>query len=188
MTDPSPSSLLAALPSFFPQDSSWSLSYDGISPEKASLLLLVLFLATLLAYWRWAPGVKVWKKGFLILLRTLACLVMVALLTKPVLVHTLKEEVRQPLAIMIDGSESMRVADRRVSEEDLKRAAIASGTSDGTTSPNPSRTELLQRLAVNQELNLWRLLADKSDLEFHGFGRSAAALGEPITKVRIWSF
>jgi hypothetical protein len=77
----------------------------------------------------------------------------------------------------------MRVADRRVSEEDLKRAAIASGTSDATTSPNPSRTELLQRLAVNQELNLWRSLAEKSDLEFHGFGRSAAALGEPITKV-----
>jgi predicted transcriptional regulator/uncharacterized membrane protein len=181
MTDPSPSSLLAALPSFLPQDSSWSLSYDGISPEKASLLLLVLFLATLLAYWRWAPGVQVWKKGLLILLRTLACLVMVALLTKPVLVHTLKEEVRQPLAIMIDGSESMRVADRRVSEDDLKRATIASGTGKGEG--NPSRTELLQRLAVNQELNLWRSLAEKSDLEFHGFGRSAAALGEPITKV-----
>jgi hypothetical protein len=186
MTDPSPSSLLAALPSFFPQDSSWSLSYDGISPEKASLLLLVLFLATLLAYWRWAPGVQVWKKGLLILLRTLACLVMVALLTKPVLVHTLKEEVRQPLAIMIDGSESMRVADRRVSEDDLKRAAIASGTGKGEG--NPSRTELLQRLAVNQEMNLWRSLAEKSDLEFHGFGRSAAALGEPITKVNGSTF
>lgn len=182
MTGPLPCSL-AALPSFMPKDASWSLSYDGISPEKASLLLLVLFLATAVAYWRWAPGVKVWKKGLLVLLRTLACLVLVALLTKPVLVHTLKEEVRQPLAILVDGSESMRVADKRVDPEDIKRAAIASGTDDDAASDNPSRTELLQRLAVNQKLNLWRSLAEKSDLEFHSFGRSAAGLGETITKV-----
>ncbi|WP_367871749.1 hypothetical protein [Luteolibacter sp. Populi] len=189
-------SCLAALPSFLPQDPSWSLSFDGISPAKAALILLVLFLATLLAYWRWAPGVRVWKKALLVMLRTLACLILVALLTKPVLVHTLKEEVRQPLAIVVDGSESMRVADHRESDEDLKRAAIAAGTvpadaglpgkppdDTATTLGNAPRTEVLQRLATNPQLDLWRGLAEKSDLEFHGFGRSASSIGEPITQV-----
>lgn len=189
-------SCLAALPSFLPQDPSWSLSYDGISPSRAALLLVILFLATLLAYWRWAPGVRIWKKGVLVLLRTSACLILVALLTKPVLVHTLKEEVRQPMAIVVDGSESMRVADRRVSDEDLMRVAIAVGTvaadaglegnvPDDTagTLGNAPRNEILQHLAVNQRLDLWRALAAKSDLEFHGFGRSASAVGEPIAKV-----
>lgn len=187
---------LAALPSFLPQDSSWTLSYDGITPARAALILLALFLATLLAYWRWAPGVRVWKKGLLVLLRTLACLILVALLTKPVLMQTLKEEVRQTVAVVVDGSESMRVTDHRESHEDLMRVAIAAGTvspdvglestvPDETTAKlaNTPRHEILRHLAANKRLGLWRALAEKSDLEFHSFGRSASSVGEPITKI-----
>lgn len=179
-------SVIATLPG-----NSWTVSYEGISPGVATLVLLVLVLAALVAYWRWAPGVKTWQKGVLVFLRISACVVLVALLARPVLVLTLQEPVRQPLAVMVDGSDSMTVEDRREAPEDLKRAAIAAGTVDpaaglkggaGQAGQKPvSRAEMLQQLARNPRLDLWRRLAKQSDLSFYSFGRSAVALGDGIS-------
>ncbi|MDB6076566.1 MAG: hypothetical protein JWO82_313 [Akkermansiaceae bacterium] len=188
---------LAKLPDFFGPGTAWSLTYEGISPGRALAILAVLIAATLVAYWRWAPGVKLWKKAGLVLLRVLACVVLVALLAKPVLVFTLQEPVRQPLAVLIDGSDSMTVKDRRDSEEDLKRAAIAAGDVEpdaGLKGAPPAgaaekfggipRTELLQQIARNPKLDLWGKLARQSDLSFYRFGRSAAPIGSTISEPR----
>jgi uncharacterized membrane protein len=179
----------------FAPGTTWALSYEGISPGQAFGVLALLVCATLAAYWRWAPGVRVWKKGGLVALRILACVVLVALLAKPVLVLTLQEPVRQPLAVMVDGSDSMTVEDRRENPEDLQRAAIATGMSDpaaGLKSAPPadaaakltgiSRADLLLQISLNPKLDLWRRLAKQSDLSFYRFGRSATQTGATITQ------
>ncbi|MEA3212650.1 MAG: hypothetical protein QOE70_5707 [Chthoniobacter sp.] len=171
----------------------WNLSYEGLSPGWAFLLFLLLAAATLAAYWKLAPGVPLWRRGGLALLRLLAAAVLVGLLAKPVLNLTLHEPVRQPLAVLVDASQSMGIADRRKTPDDLKRAVLAAGaiaSDEGLKPALPakaaeqfgalSRHDLLRRVAGNAGLNLWPRLAAQADLQFYQFGRNAAALSSPV--------
>jgi len=161
----------------------WTLSYEGISAGWAFLLFLVLAFATILAYWKCAPGAPRWRKFAMITLRILACLVLAALLAKPVLNLTLHNPVRQPLAVLLDGSQSMEFADKRERQEDLKRAATGSGLPASTAGLDTiTRAALLQKVAANKELNLWSRLADQSDLAFYQFGRNATNVPAPFIK------
>ena len=122
----------------------------------------------------------------MVFLRIAAALVLVTLLAKPVLNLTIHDPVRQPLAVLVDNSESLRFEDRRANPDDVKRAAIAAGRIDAKDGLNQSvpgdaakdltnipRKDLLQKLAANQKLDLWPKLSEQADLLFYQFGRSA---------------
>ena len=115
----------------------WSLGFEGISPGWAFLIFLLIALGTLFAYWKFAP-VSRWRKGVMVFLRIAAALVLVTLLAKPVLNLTIHDPVRQPLAVLVDNSESLRFEDRRANPDDVKRAAIAAGRIDAKDGLNQS--------------------------------------------------
>ncbi|MFH1499739.1 MAG: hypothetical protein ABII82_18155, partial [Verrucomicrobiota bacterium] len=75
----------------------------------------------------------------------------------------------------------MTLADGRADPDDLRRAAIANGSSpDDATLDRIPRADLLSALAGNAKLNLWSALQAKADLEFYGFGRELTPLGTPF--------
>lgn len=188
----------------------WTLGHEGIAPAWAFLIFVLLAVATLVAYLRCAPGVSRVKKSLLIALRILACAVVAALLTKPVLRITEYQPVKQALAVLVDASKSMALSDRRENPADLNRAAIAAGLVDGdvnlTKEPsgavseqvrNLSRGELVNRLGENRKLDVWTRLAAQSDLLFYRFGANAQPLGavaadpqkkkDPVTVPKVLS-
>jgi hypothetical protein len=174
--------------------SSWELGWEGLSPVSATVVLVLLLGATVAGNW-WPPGRprtprRLWVTG----LRVLSCFILALLLARPVIRLTREEPVRQPLAVLIDGSESMNVADRREEQADRVRAGIATGALipnaklDESGAPSAAqsripRTELLKKLALNQDLDLWEKISKQADLVFHGFGRRAVRLGEGTTDV-----
>lgn len=166
-----------------------SLGYEGISWGWAFFLFLLLGG---LVWWlyRWgAPALARPRRRVLTGLRLALVAVFLLLLVKPVVLLTMNEPVRERLLVLIDTTQSMEIPDRRVSEEDLNRAAIAAGLAASTaslSSPPPSgiepwrdasRAKLLQALAANERLSLWPRLQKKADLDFYRFGREASKLG-----------
>jgi hypothetical protein len=182
---------------FFPPTSNGAstevvLSHEGISVGLALLILIVLAACAIWAY-RWgAPGFSRLRRGFLAALRILLVALFVLLMVKPVLMLTINEPVREKLLVVIDTTQSMDIKDRRRSEEDEKRAALAAGlipAAAGLNSALPgdmdkwkdaSREDLIRALAGNESLKLWPRLQEKADLVFYSMGRDAHPLG-PIS-------
>src|SRR5258708_4529221 len=98
----------------------WNLSFEGLAPGWAVALFVVLAVGTVVAYWKWTPGVASSRRAGMASLRLLAAAVLAGLLARPVLNLTLHVPVRQPLAVLVDASQSMSFADRRERPEDLK--------------------------------------------------------------------
>lgn len=178
---------------FFSQSSGGStdavLSYEGISWGWAFFVFLILGGA-IWWFYRWgAPALSRGQRLLLTGLRVALTAVFLLLLVKPVLLLTKHEPVRERLIVLVDGSQSMEIADRRVTNDDLNRAALAVGLIappspiDGTPPndmgdlQNVSRAGLLRALASNEKLALWSRLQEKADLEFFRFGRDATKLG-----------
>jgi hypothetical protein len=168
----------------------WMLQGEGISAGWAFLAFLIMAAASIWAHSRYAAGLTLFKRGLLIFLRMAAMTVFLILLVQPVLNLTLHEPVRQSLLVLIDSSQSMLLGDQRSTPDDQKRAAIAAGLIDPTQGLKPAlppearaldnanRWDLLEKLAANTKLNLWRRLAEKSDLLFYRFGRDIKAAGQ----------
>jgi len=157
----------------------WRLSYEGISPGLAFILFAVIALGTVFAYWKFAGSAPRWRKILMAMFRISAAVVLVALLAKPVLNLTVHDPVRQPLLVLVDGSESMKFQDRREREEDLNRSEIATGSRQASL----ARNELLKAVASNKKLDLWPRLSEQADLQFYQFGRNASRLSTPEGKV-----
>ncbi|MBA3960376.1 MAG: hypothetical protein H0X40_00545 [Chthoniobacterales bacterium] len=162
------------------------LSYEGLSWGWAFLFFLLAAAAIWWLY-RWAgQGLSRRQRLLLTSLRALLALFFLLLLVRPVLLLTLNDPVRERLLVLIDSSQSMQIKDHRSAVEDKIRAAIAAGQLPPATdlkatppanSHDPSRVEVLQALAANQQMRLWPRLEEKADLSFYGFGREARPLG-----------
>lgn len=179
----------ALLSRFFPDAAhgSAALSFEGVAPGWALLCLAALGAAVIRAYGWGAPDLSRNRRLALAALRILLLALFAALLTKPVLLLTLNENVRGRLAVLVDNTQSMNIADRRAAPDDLKRAAIAFGAlppEGGKEAPsgdakwkNASRAGILQALAANDRLKLWPRLQEKSDVVVYGAAREASPLG-----------
>jgi hypothetical protein len=164
----------------------WSLGHEGLDPGWAFILFLVFAAVTFWSYRRFAPDVPPWRRLVLTALRVAFVAVFLALLVKPVLNITINEPIREKLLVLLDASQSMAFADKRDRLDDLKRAAIGAGLLDpagGLSQGLPAdalkvksitRWDLLNRIAANEKLDLWRRLAKKADIEIYRFGRDAA--------------
>jgi hypothetical protein len=167
----------------------WVLESEGLSAGWAFFLFLLLGAACVWAYFKCAPSLPRYGRLAMAGLRLAALALVLILLARPVLHLTINEPVRQSLLVLVDASQSMLLNDRRSTPDDLKRAALAAGLADpaeGLKGAPPSgaaalqninRWELLQKLAANTKLDLWKRLAEKSDLVFYRAGRDAVPAG-----------
>jgi len=167
----------------------YSIGYEGISWTTAGWIFSALVLLVGLSYARFARKTSRITRIGLVALRLLLIAVLLLLLVRPVLIIPQEETTRRPLLVLLDTSRSMTIADRRDTDDDRARAALASGLIDPTgglhqslpASPDnttpPTRAELLTALAGNPRLSLWPRLQASADLSFYGFGRQLADLG-----------
>lgn len=172
--------------------SHFSIQTDGLSWGWALLIGLAFTAISIWYYFRPGIDLPLLRRIELTVLRVLLLAIFAFLLTRPVLYTSLKGRVRGSLLVLIDISQSMNLKDNRTTPEDLNRAAIALGTldpqgglsqklsdSDAKLATGLSRLELVQAVAANPKLNLWRKLDEKADLSFYGLGRSLTDLADP---------
>ncbi|MFH1498168.1 MAG: hypothetical protein ABII82_10120 [Verrucomicrobiota bacterium] len=165
-------------------DGASTLSFEGIDPGWALIGWVVLAVALWWIHGRLLPTVTFGKRVSIVGLRLLFAAVLLFVATRPVLVTTLVENVRQKLLVLIDDSASMDIADLRVSNEDRARALIATGklapdaqlTEPVTAKldPAPTRRQLLAALSENTKLDLWTRLDERAELVFHRFDTDAS--------------
>lgn len=154
-----------------------ALSHEGLGVGWAVLLALILGAAAILAY-RWgAPNLKRSRRGLLATLRVICIIIFLILVVRPILMLTIHEPIRERLLVLIDGSQSMQITDRRTDGKDQERARIAAGGGGDTN--NISRANLLKALSTNTKLRLWPRLQEKADLSFYEFSGAPSPLGMP---------
>jgi hypothetical protein len=150
-------------------------------------MLLLLALAVW-SYWRTARDVPPVKRYTMAALRATFLTLLLVLLLRPVFRYTVEGSVRRSLLVMLDASASMRIADIRTDEADLKRVAIARdlidpargldqsiGNADGLNGIN--RLDLVKAGLTNGRLNLLPTLAKEYDLRPMSFGQGVGDVG-----------
>ncbi len=163
--------------------SSSALSFEGIDPGWALISWVALGVGLWWLHGRLLPAVPRRKRISIVALRMLFAAVLLFVATRPVLVTTLVENVRQKLLVLIDDSASMDIADVRASNEDRARALIATGDLApaanpaapvaASRQPKPTRRELLAQLSANSKLDLWKRLDERAELVFQRFDTDA---------------
>lgn len=159
-----------------------SLTFEGIDPGWALIGWIVLGLLLWWLHKRSLPSTSRNKRNLLVALRLLFAATLLFVATRPVLVTTLVEKVRQKLIVLADASASMDIADLRTTPEDRARALIASGKlapdaglsqTVPADSARPTRRDILRSLSANDRLKLWSRLDERVELSFYGFGHDA---------------
>ncbi len=177
-----------------------TLTFEGFDPGWALLTWIALGFLLWWLHQRFLPATAPSKRHGIVALRLLFVAALLFVATRPVLLTTVVERVRQKLVVLVDASASMDVADLRTEPEDLARAAIASGRlapdrglsqSVPSEPVRPTRREMLQALAVNPRLNLWPRLDERAELSFYTFGRDAteavpAGSGDAVADARAF--
>lgn len=153
-----------------------TFSWTGLNPGWALLIWLALVALIGWSYHRYAARLTRTRRGVLAFLRVALVGLLLVMLAGPVLNLEIKDRTRRTLAVLIDSSQSMTLADGRTEADDLKRAALATGLPQSAPElPRLTRADLLARLAANSSLDLWSQLQSKSDLEFYTFGKTLDA-------------
>jgi len=148
------------------------------------VLMAVAFAAVIWVSYKWMPSEQTGFRRFtLIALRGAFVVLLLGILFRPILALEISQKIRQTFLVLIDSSSSMAIKDPRVGELDMKRAAIAEGRMANAKGNLPdgysaelanqfrARTNVLQSVFSNEDLNLLPQLADKFDLVAFTFGR-----------------
>ena len=147
-------------------------------------LLVIAFAMVIWVSYRWLPAeLSSGRKAMLVFLRVAFLVLLLGVLLRPVLTLSLERKIRQTLLVLIDSSRSMAIADPRVMDEDIKRAAIAKGHLDARKGLEQeleegraeefkvlARTNVLQSVLSDETLNLLPELSEKFDLVTFTFG------------------
>ncbi len=174
---------------FFPGSASTSngsstmLTFEGLDPGWALIIWIVFALLLWWLHSRLIANTPRFKRGVIVGLRLLFAAALLFAATRPVLITTLVEKVRQKLIVLVDASASMDLADLRSTPEDRARALIASGRlspDDGLSQTvpaddagRPTRRDVLKSIAANSKLALWKQLNERAELVFYSFGHDA---------------
>jgi hypothetical protein len=159
-----------------------TLSFEGLDPGWALLAWIVFALLIWWLHTRLIANTPRHKRVVIVGLRLLFAAALLFAATRPVLITTLFEKVRQKLIVLVDASASMDLADLRSTPEDRARALIASGQLDpdgglSQTVPDeaarPTRRDILRSIASNPKLDLWPKINERAELVFYTFGHDA---------------
>ena len=146
------------------------------------LLVVLAVFATVMAY-RWAPAEVSWpRRIFLAGLRLAFFALLIGILLQPTIRFNLVDEREKTLILMTDVSQSMSLADPRVEDVDLQRAAYVMGmvkdrnatlsTIQKSNVEQVSRIDLVKAALRNEDLDLTGQLDEKFDLAPYTFGES----------------
>ena len=148
-----------------------TLSFEGIDPGWALLIAVGLGLGLWVVHARLLRGTSGRLRALIMGLRVGFAAGLLFLATRPVIVSTVVEQVRQKLIVLADASASMSIADVRTTDADRERARRFAGDT-----PTPTRLQLLQGLAGPAGDGFWDQLAARAELAFYRFGTDAAAV------------
>ncbi|WP_269540512.1 CARDB domain-containing protein [Cerasicoccus fimbriatus] len=183
----------------------------GLSPEQAGelagaelvlrsplgnwtmiFLSIALFGLAIWSYRHTQRKMSKFRRTVLTLLRIGAIALMLLLIQRPVLQLTVEGTIRRTLLIGIDTSSSSNIADVRIRQEDLVRAAIAKGDlnadrglNQGVTG-NPDKYSAVPRMDVirevlsNEDIDLIPRLDEKFDLVFFTFNEQVSEISNPL--------
>lgn len=153
------------------------LSWRGLLPLwLAALLLIAASAGVVFLYLRESARLGVLRRSILAGLRIAIVALVLVLLVRPVLVAEFQGERPRAVVLLIDDTDSMTQADRRVSDADRMRAAVA--LSAGET--NPTRAALVQAVLDNPELRLRDALNERGPLQEFLFDRKLRGPGEAM--------
>jgi hypothetical protein len=169
----------------------WDLR--GVFPWWVALLILAVGSAGVVyLYAHEGSRLSLFRRFLLAGLRIAAIALVLIMLLRPVLLAEFHGERTRPVVLLIDNTESMKQADRRLSEPDRLRLAIAQGLVPPDSSPSDSaplasippeqlkdqpRVQLVKSLLTNPRLNLLRGMRSRGPLQPFLFGRK---VGSPL--------
>jgi len=163
------------------------LSLRGVFPIWLALLLLAVgIVAAVGFYWREQAPLKPGRRAALMVLRVAVIGFIVLLLLRPVLVAEFHGERPQGTVVLLDNSQSLKQADRRVAAADKLRVAIAQGLVPATTAitdskaladipaktlARPERAEVVKLVLTNGDLKLLDSLQRHGPSRHYTFGQ-----------------
>jgi hypothetical protein len=164
------------------QLASWELSLRGLPTLWLILLLLAIFLGFVgvVFFYALEKGTLGWFRRILLIgLRGTLLLVLLLLILRPILLAEFESTHPVGVALLIDNTQSMQLRDRRLTDADKGRVAIALGLlpldakmSDlpANAPSDPPRTELVKGILTNKKLNLLADLQKFGPLRPYLFG------------------
>jgi hypothetical protein len=171
-----------------------ALSWRGLLPVwLAALLLVAASVGVLYLYRRENASISRARRLLLAGLRIALIALVLVLLSRPVLIAEYHGERPRGIVLMIDDTESMKQRDRRVTDADRMRVAVAKGllpldvalddvnrlsSISAEKLANPTREELVLAVLDNPELKLRETLADKTPLQEFRFDRKLHGVGD----------
>lgn len=151
------------------------------------LAAIVLGGLAIWSYWKTAREVPPVKRYVMAALRVVFFTLLLVLLLRPVFRYTVEGTVRRSLLMLMDTSASMKIADTRTEDADLKRVAIAKnlidptkgldqalGKEDGLRGVN--RLDVVKAGLKNEKLKLLPRLEKDYDLRPMSFGQGVGDL------------
>jgi hypothetical protein len=169
------------------------LSFRGLSLGWLVGLAVIVLLGIIgaIVFYRLEKGTLGWfRRALLIGLRSALLLLLLFLILRPVLLAEFEGRRPQGVALLIDNSQSMTLRDRRLSEADKARVAIAlnrlplkTPLGDKMALPanvpsDPPRTELVRGVLTHPELKLLSNLQRFGPLRPYFFGYDVRGLSE----------
>jgi hypothetical protein len=155
----------------------------------AAVLLLAAGVGAFYLYFRETVRMGPLRRVALALLRTGTIGLVLVLLLRPVLLAEFQGERLRSVVVLLDNTQSMNQQDRRVSERDRLRAAIALTGERGGVSPpvaaepgSPSRLELLQGVLRGPLLDGLR---DRGPLQGYLFDHRVRPVGDSPDPARL---
>ena len=163
-------------------------SITGISIQLAPIVSpIILILAAILLiacswfFYKSTPeDVKPSRRRTMLLMRIVFFILLLGLLLRPIINLDLERDHKKTLAVLIDNSSSMGIADPRTNIEDRAREAIANGILDPDagikSAPDPTpkspstRAQIAEQALKNEKLNLLKSLEKKSEIVTYNFG------------------
>jgi hypothetical protein len=166
-----------------------SIAFRGAS--HLGMFFVAFLLLTALAiwsYWKTARDVPPVRRYAMAALRATLLALMLVLLLQPVFRYTVEGTVRRSLLMLIDASASMKIADPRTDEADLKRVAIVKNLIDPVKGLDQSvsnrealngvtRLDVVRAGLTNERLDLIKRLSKDYDLRPMTFGDVLADAG-----------
>lgn len=148
------------------------------------LLGLILLVCTVVVYFREYGRVGVFRRLVLIGLRTSIFFFLIWLVLRPFLLVEFRGLRDRSVILLLDNTQSMQQKDRRVSDMDKRRVAVAFGLTESLDSSvlekklnadgleSPSRLDMLKAVLGNDNVDLIRRIQSKGPIQPMLFGES----------------
>ncbi|MCI0639646.1 MAG: VWA domain-containing protein [Gemmataceae bacterium] len=177
------------------------ISFRGPLPAWLTVMLLLAFGAAAYYLYRLEKGTMGWpRRMVMITLRTVLLALVLLLLSRPVLLAEFDGQRPRSVVLLLDNSQSMKKQDRRLTDEDQWRVAVAKGQlpmdarfpeqTDGKsllppdTPADPARAELVRWVLTHNQLKLTEQLGKRGPVRPLLFGHRVHGAKEVVADAK----